>query len=236
MAELSGPQRGAFIIGSVALVGCVIAGVIGFVKAGDAMKMGEVSAEPEEMTLAQLIARGPDGNPNVRVTDLDMDKYYVGWGKKDAAGQAESFQHVWIAARPRGEGPDVPVRVLVKNTQVKDREGVLAFAGTKYMKALVINKIDHPLPDEIKVLKAKYPGTDFDKVILLEKDRAPPSKYASVAAIICIAAGAVALVCALVGFLPMLVARKGRRRRRRRFDDDDDLEYDRPRRRGRYDV
>src|SRR5438552_3435567 len=44
------------------------------------------SDEPEEITLADLLERGPQGNPHVRVKDFCMGKRYVKSAESDSIG------------------------------------------------------------------------------------------------------------------------------------------------------
>ena len=224
MAEMPLYKKIVLILAAIALFGFVISGIRLFERSRDAQKVGQATAEPEAFTLAKLIDRGPDGNAHVRVTDLVLDSRYLARTSKIRGGD-ENIKHIWAVARLPGEAADGPIRVLVKNTSVSSRSDADAFLSSRSVQGLVINKIDRPSDDEVKLLRGSYPGFDPDKVILIEVNREPPGQLASFNGIFCLIAGLVVVVCLVVAFwdsIPGLAPRPRKRRRRRTFDYDVD--------------
>jgi hypothetical protein len=216
-------KKVALGVGAVALFGCVISGILLIQRAGDAKKIGQASKEPEDITLAKLIARGPEGNAHVRVSDLAFDKQYL--AHSESTNGVESIKYIWVVARVPGEAPGTPVRALVKNTRVSSQTDADQFLGSPVIKGIVVNKIDRPDEENLKLLRGAYPGLDPDKVVMVEADREPPGQLAAFNAIFCIVSGVIAVLCAAAAFwdyVPGLAPRRKRKRRRRRFDDDED--------------
>jgi hypothetical protein len=214
----------ALAVGAIALFGCVISTIRLVERRRLAGKVGEASAEPEDITLAKLIARGPDGNANVHVTDLEFDKQYLTRTFKTKSG-VEGVKHIWAVARVPGEAPGGPVRVLVKNTNVPEQSDADRFLTTRSVKGLVINKIDRPDDEEVGLLRSKYPGFDPDKVVMIEVGREPPGQVAMFNLYFSLIAGFIAFACVVVMFwdcIPGLLPRRKKKKRRRRTVDDED--------------
>jgi hypothetical protein len=208
----------ALAVGGIALFGCVISGIRLVERAGDASKVGQVSAAPENITLAQLIARGPDGNAHLRVTDCAFDGRYLSRTSKTRTG-VESLMHIWAVARVPGEAPGTPVRALVKNTQVSSQADADAFLAVRSFEGLVINKIDKPNDEELGLLRNAYPGFDPARVVLIHAYREPPGQLASFNLLFSLIAGLIAVACVALVFwdmIPGLQPRRKKRKRRRR--------------------
>lgn len=215
-------------VAAVAIFGCVISGIRLAERSSDASKLGAVSKTPEAMTLAQLGARGPDGNANVTVSNVAFDAGYIAETSKSKYG-VESIRHIWAVARVPGEAPGSPVRVLVKNTRVNNKADADAFLATNAFPGLVINKIDRPGEDELRLLRSSYQGLDPDRVVMVHAFREPPGELASFNLTFSLIAGLVALLAVFAmiwDYIPGLKAqprqRKKKKRRRVVEDDEDD--------------
>jgi hypothetical protein len=210
-------------VGAVALFGCIISGILLVQRGSDAKKIGQASKEPEDITLAKLIARGPDGNAHVRVSDLVFDTQYL--SQTATTNGVESIKYVWAVARVPGEAPGGPVRVLVKNSRVSSQSEADAFLASRVIQGIVINKIDRPDEEDVRLLRGAYPSFDPDKVIMVQADREPPGQLAAFNGIFCLISGLIAVLCAAAAFwdyVPGLAPRRKKRRRRRPVDDDED--------------
>lgn len=214
-------------VGAVALFGCIISGIRLVERRGDASKVGETTPEPQDITLAKLIARGPEGNAHLRVTDLVLDNQYLSKNKKTKSG-VESVEYIWAVARVPGEPPGTPIRVLVKNSRVSSQSDADSFLTARVVTGLVINKIDRPSDEEVRLLRGTFSGLDPDKVVLLHAFREPPGQLARFNAIFSLVAGLIAVGCVLVAIGDMIPAlfprRKKKKKRRRRILDEDDEE------------
>jgi hypothetical protein len=215
MTELSLTQKIAFGAGGVALFGCVLSAVIGVGRARDAGKLGASSAEPENLTLAELIARGPEGNPNVRLSEFQFDEKVL--IHKTRGKYGEQWDYVWLSARPRGSHPDSRF-ALVRNKRLQDQDDLNQFSTVRALPGLVINKLEKLGDEELRLLRGTYPDTDFDRVVLIDAYQEPPGQLASFNATFSVVAGLVAVACFFVACWPWIpgLGKKKRRKRRRR--------------------
>lgn len=144
-------------------------------------RVGEgASEQPVEMPLEQLIARGANGNPHVRIKEFFLGDNYV----YQENSKSKTWEHVWIPMVPPNavteQGtPKAPnnVRAILKNTGVRSKVDTellyhrLAQAGV--VQGLVINKIASLGHQERKLLQESYPGTDFSQCLIIEEGRKP---------------------------------------------------------------
>ena len=131
------------------------------------------SAQPEDLTLEALVARGPGGNPHVRVSDFVLGDNYVYF--TDDGGFR--WTSVLIPAVPTTMGDQsahvlIP-KVIVKTTHVADEEQLEPLRARSRLQGLVINRIEELGSEEKEILLQDYPGIDFHKCIILEEGRAP---------------------------------------------------------------
>jgi hypothetical protein len=134
------------IVGGIALFACVISGIRLVERGSDAAKIGQASREPESFKLEKLIARGLDGNVNVRVSDFTLDRQELAQTWKTNTG-VKGIDHIWVVARVPGEANDSPVRVLVR---ARGSDGVNDLRRAREFQGLLINKIDRPSEEEFR--------------------------------------------------------------------------------------
>jgi hypothetical protein len=195
------------------------------------------SATPDTLTLSQLIARGPDGNANVVVTDYVALRPHV-----MHRGKRGRWSGAWVAVVPKddapaGGGPPKAVRAFVFSG-ARDPDAVYQRLSNPQLPRMVSNRIMTPNDSEKDELQGLFPQADFSTCVYFHEGREPASEERSALMIYGgIAAGVIGL--GLLG-LALVLWRKGaaeeaRRKGRRttgplRGDEDDDDEP-RPRKR-----
>lgn len=135
------------------------------------------ASDPEEVKLADLIARGPTGNPHVRVSDFDAGNNYV-YQEGEYGGRWES---VLVPAAPITPGaaenkPDAEVKnpqMIIKSKHVHSESELEQLLQKPAVEGLLINSIESLGSDEKNQLASQYPGVDFDKCLILEEGRKP---------------------------------------------------------------
>ena len=131
------------------------------------------STTPDDITLEALIARGPDGNPNVRVSDFMLGDNFVYF--TDDSGLR--WTNVLIPAVPKTMGEQsahvLNPQVIVKTAHVASEDDVDTLRSRPKVQGLVINRIEELGSEEKEMLRQDYPGLDFNKCIILEEGRQP---------------------------------------------------------------
>jgi hypothetical protein len=206
------------------------------------------SSTPQRMTLKELIARGPEGNPNIILTDFELCENYV--------YQSENgrWKGVYVPVVPQGEGPQSGgpprptsgVKAILFSINVRSEAEIPAVMGKRELPALVTNSITSLGAEETRLLQQSYGGLDPKKVLIIQEGR----KLMSGALVALIFAGGGLLVLGGIGVIALSIVRgrqdtsdppKRRRprdeedeerpRKRRRRDEEDEDEDDRPRKR-----
>jgi hypothetical protein len=217
-----------FLGGFLVFVGIVLV-VVGFMEKGMA---AAASKEPEEISLKNLIARGPDGNPNIILTDFDLCDNYVYQTKNGM------WQSAWVPAVPReGLGPvgrPAVIQALIFTINARDQNGLYQLCGQPRLRALVTNRIVSLGGEERRLLEQTYPGTNFSRCLIIQEGREPagPGKL-----LFMMGGGSVLTLAGLglfgVGIYQSRQGQPPRRRQRRDHDEDDgeEVEEERPRKR-----
>jgi hypothetical protein len=137
------------------------------------------SAEAEEISLKDLIKRGPEGNPNVIVKDFVICEDYV-VEKKLASG---AWTKVWVPIVPADEpepkagDKEATVYVFIFSDNITNEQQVSQRLGRPTLRGLV-NK-DAPRPGILGSarLRMRYPKTDTSRALILEEGRDPPGWF-----------------------------------------------------------
>ncbi len=223
---------------ALAVIGIAIA-VIGFNEKGLA---AAASATPEEISLAKLIARGPDGNPNIILTDYVLCDNFVFQTRNG------SWQNAWVPAVPRegqpggfpnvGIPPGIPgragrpavIQALIFTIKARDENSLFQLCEQPRLPALVTNRIMSLGGEERRLLEQSYPGTDFSRCLIIQQGREPAG---ATKLIFMIGGGSLAALAGfgLLGFALVRWQRERNTSSRRARDDDDDEDVDRPRKR-----
>jgi hypothetical protein len=193
------------------------------------------SATPDTLTLSQLIARGPEGNANVVVTDyVALRPHVVHRGKRGR------WSGAWVAVvpkddAPQGGGPPKAVQAFVFSG-ARDPDDVYGRLSNPQLPGMVSNRLLTPNSSEKDELGELFPQSDFSTCVFIHEGREPASEEKSALMIFgglgAIAVGLGSLVLALFVWRKGASAEARRKKRRTtgplRGDDD---EEPRPRKR-----
>jgi hypothetical protein len=197
------------ILGRIKLIlggPCLVAvGLVVFSLGSDEKRLADTAAaQPQEMTLRQLIDRGPEGNPHIILSDFEFAENMV-IEKKE---KSERWTKVWVPMTPLEvnlDGPPKPssVRAILLSKNVTNNEGLAALEAKPKLNGLVTNLIDKLGYKEKQLLANRYPGTNFEKCIIFEEGREPASTmkvylYWAIGGAIVLAG----IGCFIYGFLP----------------------------------
>jgi hypothetical protein len=190
------------------------------------------SAQPEEISLKNLIARGPDGNPNIILTDYVLCENLVYESKNGR------WTKVWIPAIPTTDLPPNAtkvgrpgnIRALVFSINAGNEAEVEQRCQQPKLRALVTNKIVSLGGQEKKLLEQNYPGTDFARCLIIQEGREPAG---STKLLLMLGGGSV-LVLAGLGVLGVTAVQHFRQsaaspKRRRLSPEEEELEGSGPR-------
>ncbi len=197
------------------------------------------SAQPERMTLKQLIARGPEGNPNILLTDFELgDNYVISEDTK-----THRWNGVYIPAFPPGEGkagvgpgrPVASIKAVIFSLNVHSDADIQTVIARRELPALVTNRIKSLGSEEKRLLQNQYGGgINVDACLIIQEGRKPMS--GAILALM-FGGGAILLLGALGFFVFSMLSGEPKavsvKRKRRRKDDED--EDDRPRKKRRSD-
>jgi hypothetical protein len=223
-------MRYLFVGGIVLIVIGIILAVVGFQEKNLA---SGASGTPEEITLKDLIARGPEGNPNIILTDFVLCDNYVFKTRNNV------WENAWVPAIPRQDatqnrgGKPSNVKALIFTLNARSQNDLYQRCEQPKLRALVTNKMVSLGNQERALLTKEYPGTDFSKCLIIQEGREPagPLKL-----ILMIGGGGLLALfgLGLIGLASGLwLWRRGSsvatQKRRMRVDDDDYDGEDRPR-------
>jgi hypothetical protein len=159
-----------FIFGGLAVVVGVALISISFQERGLAET---ASKTPEGITLKELIARGPDGNPNIVLKDFMVCQNYV------FESRGTVWQRAWVpvvpvvAAGKGGERPNRPdvIRAVIYSSEARSEDDLYRRCEQPKLRGLVTNRIAALGSRERNLLEKEYPGTDFTKCLIIHESR-----------------------------------------------------------------
>lgn len=229
-------------IGIVLAVLGIVLGVFGI----NEWRLSSVSsATPEKISLQNLIARGPEGNANIVLTNYQLgDKFLYITGKRSSSW-SKVYNPVFPAA-----GPPIPGRnpiaggslqALVLTTRAKNEGELHSRIDKQELPAMVINKISSLGSDDKRLLEQHYPGTNFDRVLIIEEGRTPSGgalmAISLIGAVILVLGGAGLILLAVMGGVGQSAPPRKKKKKKRPVEEleevEDDEEEDRPRRKRR---
>jgi hypothetical protein len=165
------------------------------------------ASAPEDLTLAALIARGPEGNPYVRVSDFDTGRNFVYQPGKYGGG----WETVWVPAAPVAPGArpeemdDIKMpELIIKSSHVHSQADLDALVVKPTLEGMVINSIESLGSEEKKHLSSHYPYVGFDKCLILDEGRKP----SGAASVFLMGGGGLALVVGGVGAIVYMRTRR----------------------------
>jgi hypothetical protein len=136
-----------------------------------------VSPAPERISLKELIARGPEGNPNIILTDFEFADKYVYETRNGA------WTRVYVPVMPKDEAVPVPeqlrhavkIKAVLVSPNVHREEDIVTVLGEPELPALVTNRIRSLGAAEGELLRDAYPWIDVQHCLIIEEGRAPMS-------------------------------------------------------------
>jgi drug/metabolite transporter (DMT)-like permease len=131
------------------------------------------SAGPQDLTVEELLARGPDGNPHVRLKNFKLGEQWEYYQYEDA----NDWSCVYVPALPKGSNAAAAGagKVIVVTNHARNEQEFATLRTRATLTGTVVSAKD--LGDDYKQpLAADYPGTDFDKSVLLQEGRQPSSQ------------------------------------------------------------
>jgi len=182
----------------------VVGGVMGFFGIQECRLRSAASTTPQEISLKDLIAHGPENNAHVIVKDYSLCENFI--YEKPEKSNADTWNKVWIPAVPAQANAQQKnglaakpnhVDALIKSKHVHKESELARLAGPT-VQGMVVNKIESLGSEEKKKLSETYPGTDFSKCLIIEEGREPagPGKLAALVGgglLLLLVGGAVAL-------------------------------------------
>jgi len=131
------------------------------------------SGRPDDLSLAALLERGPDGNPHVRIHDFVFGQNFEYFTDPSGA----SWESVLVPAFPNtmgGQSDHVLVpKLVVKSRHVSNETQVDRLLSRTQLEGMVVNRTEGLDADEAGVLRDDYPGIDAERCIILEEGRQP---------------------------------------------------------------
>ena len=137
----------------------------------------KASQSPERIALAELLKRGADGNPNIILTDFVPCENYVYEEDKSR------WTGAWVPVVPAEgnhprelhAGPVGDVRALIFTTMAGNEGELYRRCGKRELPALVVNNIVSLKSEYRDLLQQRYPGSNFDKCLIIQEGREPAS-------------------------------------------------------------
>ena len=175
----------------------VIGGVLLFFGGQEVILSSKAKSEPQRISLADLIARGPGDNIYLELSGLTptLENSVVEY-KKSRGGGEQKLTKIWMPAVP-GNAVAAPNAAPAgpgglpfggpANGQAKTRGAVqivlyrkitseaeaAALAGRGTYRGMIVNDIESLGSEERNLLTQGFPGTNWDRCYIFEVDREP---------------------------------------------------------------
>jgi hypothetical protein len=184
----------------------VFGGILGYFTIQEGRLAATASSTPQEITLQQLIARGPEGNAHIILKDFEFGDNMV--YQQDEHGT--TWAKVWVPVVPHqgireGVGGRIlNIQAIVKSSKVPGQSEFNQFATQTSIQGMVTNRIDSLGSEERGILQKSYPQTDFSKCLIVEDGRKPSSS----GVILLMGAGTIVLIAGGAGLLVLSFRRR----------------------------
>lgn len=131
------------------------------------------SQEPEEISLRALIKRGPEGNPNIILTDFSLFEEYV-YQKKRLSGK---WTKVWVPIIPTdgdedAAGKSAAIRAFIYSEDVGSEEEVRQRFDKPGLRGMLNPNAPTPGIISSGLIKRSL-GTELSQCLIIEEGRAP---------------------------------------------------------------
>jgi hypothetical protein len=196
--------------GVLVLLGGIVLGWVTYSEASVALNS---SHEPTEISLGDLIARGPEGNGNIVLTKYVPCANYVITQAGPRPAPSTPWTSVWVPLIPAEEmkanqesppRPSAP-KVLLFSDNIHNVVELEAKLKARRLQARVTNSDfarDGLKPEIRNLLLQAYPGVDLRSCMIIEQGRVPLSKSTLYLM------GSAAAACILAGLASMIVCRR----------------------------
>jgi hypothetical protein len=139
------------------------------------------SASAEAISLEQLIARGPEGNPHLLLRDYTPCGNYTAIPNRQGDGWGRVYVPLIPGKLPKYNEP-LPqntdkVEVLVRYGTIKEPHHLSLLRNPSGIRGLVINSIDPLSSRDRDALQEHYPGIDLSRCVIVEEGRAPSDEF-----------------------------------------------------------
>jgi hypothetical protein len=219
--------------------GLILGGILLFVGFGEKKLSDRASATPEEISLDNLIARGPAGNTNIILKDFVLCQNFVSEEKSSGGG----WSKVWVpivptSAVPPGQldgGRPTSVRAIIFSINISNQMELKQRCEVPKMRALLTNGLVSLGSEEKSHLSQSYSGTNFDTCLIIQEGREPAG---AAKLFLMIGGGVLSLLVGLglvgFGFVKWRADQSPRpRKKKRRREAAEEEEDERPRKRQR---
>lgn len=139
------------------------------------------TANAEAISLEQLIARGPEGNPHLLLRDYTPCGNYTAMPNKSGDGWGWVYVPLIPGKLPKFNEP-LPqstdkVEVLARYGTIKEPQQLSLLRNPSGIRGLVINSIDPLSSKHRDALQEHYPGIDLSRCVIMEEGRAPSDEF-----------------------------------------------------------
>jgi hypothetical protein len=157
-------------------------------------------AEPQTISCADLIAKGPGDNGHVIVTDFALltDSFVVEGGSQNSPTWKRAMVPMVPKSQATAANPSKSFRVILDTHKVTTETELVALAKEDKIQGTIVNDVKSLDAETQKLLKNSYSGTDFSSCLILDHGRRPSSPLFWGGAL---AGGALSLVALVALFL-----------------------------------
>lgn len=154
-------------------------------------------AEPQKMTVAELIENGPGDNAHLVLSDFwlldaesvveyegeDQSRYTKIWSPMISSGDAYVQRYLAFMASEEVDAPtyEDTIHIVMYSEQINDDNDFYNFLQKETVQGLIVNEIESISGEELSLLQQSLPGINADKVLIFEHNRKPKSSGATMA-------------------------------------------------------
>ncbi len=153
---------------------------------------GKVEQVPAQVTVTELCAGGVD-NAHVTISDFYPTPDYV--AEENKTGQMKTVWQPVVCGDDYMNDNYSNVQLVLKTTSCRSQGELVRLLEQHTVTGVVVNEIEGLDSETKKLLRESYPNMDTDNVLIVDADRALPSKSAGLGMMV----GGVGLTGAGVG-------------------------------------
>lgn len=172
----------------LAIILVVLGGMAAYYGVQEWRLAASASATPQEISLKDLIARGPGDNAHILLKEFIPCDNYI-YSKKE---NNNNWDEVWVPVIPPDALPKLEnlklgpgalplqqqiapgnVQAIIKSTHIHNETELERLEKQPTLQGMVVNKISSIGSEEKTKLIESYPGTDFNRCLIIEDGRTP---------------------------------------------------------------